>query len=259
MKIRRWVKFSTLIMFLIISSFVAGCGAKNIDVEQIQIDEKYTYIDVIINDESIKDKEYGSDLVGKLKDVFGRSFENVSVRTGYFTPKRGELLLLPIVLDVSEDNPEERGLHYDSLAGVKVLTTDYNKSYNFSSHGSYNPNLIDALATVPIAYVPVMLGVNPYAMIGISQAVKGLAIKCYNSVVSSSEFTHFANSTKLTKTLSADLAVNLKYSDQSSFLHNNTIDAAEKSTITATITNKGKGTAFDVRLTAESKNSHILS
>ena len=52
-------------------------------------------------------------------------------------------------------------------------------------------------------------------------------------------------------TAPADLIASLKYSDKTSIIPNNTIDAAEQSTITATITNSGKGTAFDVKLNTE--------
>jgi len=50
------------------------------------------------------------------------------------------------------------------------------------------------------------------------------------------------------KSLPANLIANVHYSDKFSLLPNNTIDAGEQSTITATITNNGKGTAFEVKL-----------
>lgn len=53
------------------------------------------------------------------------------------------------------------------------------------------------------------------------------------------------------------LAVNIAFSDKTSHLPNNTIDAAEQSTIIATITNSGKGTAFDVMLNTKSDYDHI--
>lgn len=53
------------------------------------------------------------------------------------------------------------------------------------------------------------------------------------------------------------IGVNIAFSDISSLLPNNTIDAGEQSTITATITNKGKGTAFDVNIITESEYKNI--
>lgn len=47
------------------------------------------------------------------------------------------------------------------------------------------------------------------------------------------------------------------YNDKTSILPNNTIDAGEQSTIKATITNSGKGTAFDVNLITESSYKNI--
>ena len=49
----------------------------------------------------------------------------------------------------------------------------------------------------------------------------------------------------------SNLNVSLSFSDSKGCLPNNTIDAGEQSRITATITNKGKGTAFDVKLNTE--------
>ena len=211
MKTKLRKNFTALMMLLIVPAIVAGCGAK-VNVKQIKTDEKYTYsdekytvIDVIINDEHINDEKYGSIFVGKLKDVFGDSFGNVSVRTGYDTPKPGELLLLPLELDVPDKELDtsnrSRILFYcDSNVKIKILTTDYSKSYNFSSRGEFciddDLDAIEDFRTL-IATFPISSeGVDPADIISKNQAIKGLSIGCYNSVVSSSEFTHFANQAK---------------------------------------------------------------
>ena len=59
------------------------------------------------------------------------------------------------------------------------------------------------------------------------------------------------------QTTPANLTAKLQYTDTTSILPNNTIDAAEESTITAAITNSGKGTAFDVNLITESQYKNI--
>jgi hypothetical protein len=53
------------------------------------------------------------------------------------------------------------------------------------------------------------------------------------------------------------IGVNIAFSDISSLIPNNTIDAGEQSTITATITNNGKGIAYDVNLSTESEYQNI--
>jgi len=70
-------------------------------------------------------------------------------------------------------------------------------------------------------------------------------------ILSSSMIEEIAQREREKGTLPSDLMATLKYSDQISLLPNNTIDAGEQSTITATITNSGKGTAFDVKLNTE--------
>ncbi|CAN2050317.1 hypothetical protein GMMP1_920026 [Candidatus Magnetomoraceae bacterium gMMP-1] len=59
------------------------------------------------------------------------------------------------------------------------------------------------------------------------------------------------------KTLPANLSAEVYFSDKLSCIPNNTIDAAESSTINLTITNKGKGTAFDVKLATQSNYQNI--
>lgn len=49
-------------------------------------------------------------------------------------------------------------------------------------------------------------------------------------------------------TAPADLVATVKYSDTNSIVPNNTVDAGESSIISVTVTNKGKGTAFDTKL-----------
>lgn len=55
----------------------------------------------------------------------------------------------------------------------------------------------------------------------------------------------------------SNITVDFKFEDSSAFFYNNLIDAAEESSITATITNDGKGTGVDVKLAIESPNQNI--
>jgi len=57
--------------------------------------------------------------------------------------------------------------------------------------------------------------------------------------------------------LPANLVAKIQYSDKSSLFPNSTIDAGESSAITATISNEGKGTAFDVQLITKADYQHI--
>ncbi|MFH1675346.1 MAG: hypothetical protein ABIF87_18240, partial [Pseudomonadota bacterium] len=65
----------------------------------------------------------------------------------------------------------------------------------------------------------------------------------YNPVISAYE-----KNIEEKRTLPANLVARVQFSDNVAFRPNNTIDAGEQSTITATVTNEGKGTAFDVKL-----------
>ena len=59
------------------------------------------------------------------------------------------------------------------------------------------------------------------------------------------------------KTMPAGLIATVRYSDKASLLPNNTLDAGEASAILVSVTNKGKGAAFDVKLDTESNYKHI--
>lgn len=62
----------------------------------------------------------------------------------------------------------------------------------------------------------------------------------------------FVQAKKEKETLPAILALEVQYTDKLSLLPNNTIDAAEESTVEVIILNQGKGTAFDVSLSLQS-------
>ena len=58
-------------------------------------------------------------------------------------------------------------------------------------------------------------------------------------------------------TLPSELIFKFRYTDQESFMPNNSLDAGEESLILLELTNVGKGTAFDVNITTESSNINI--
>ena len=59
------------------------------------------------------------------------------------------------------------------------------------------------------------------------------------------------------RTLPSELIIKLQYTDKTSFLPNNSIDAGEASIILVELTNVGKGTAFDVNIITESLHKNI--
>ncbi|MCF6147708.1 MAG: hypothetical protein E3K37_03520 [Candidatus Kuenenia sp.] len=59
------------------------------------------------------------------------------------------------------------------------------------------------------------------------------------------------------QTLPSNLVVQVQYSDSASIIPNNKLDASEESIIHTTVTNEGKGTAFDVSISCNSQFPHI--
>ena len=78
----------------LIAFLLSGCGGTAMK-RLAHIDENSAFVQIIINDNEIKDKKDGSKFVDAIKKSFSHSFKNVSVRTGYDSPKGGELVVMP--------------------------------------------------------------------------------------------------------------------------------------------------------------------
>jgi uncharacterized membrane protein len=267
---RKSIDFIVVVLTIIIFS---GCGG--ITKQVVDPGEKGAFIKIIINDAKIKDATYGSRLVNKLKEAFGKTFKNVSIRTGYSDPKHGEYVITPLELKlccVQEPWEYFKG----SRSRVTLKIPDCNKptifkaeskfeitnnkesnSYSFINKGSYEPSVGGAFLQLPLAILSSSAQMALWKNTASGQALESIAIDLQNKIVSSSEFRTYAELAKLSQTAAASLNIGVKFSDANSIIPNNTIDAAEQSTITTTITNFGKGTAFDVRLHTKSNYNHI--
>lgn len=82
-------------------------------------------------------------------------------------------------------------------------------------------------------------------------------MKLVNELVTSPEINAEIRRIHILKTLPANLTADIKFSDETSLIPNNTIDAGEDSLITVSVTNEGKGNAFDVILNMESAYKNI--
>ena len=85
-----------------------------------------------------------------------------------------------------------------------------------------------------------------------SEAINEACMKIVNELRTRQEIVAVVRKVQEKRSLPADLAVKLKYCDEFSLIPNNMIDPVEKSDINVSITNNGKGTAFDVILHIES-------
>lgn len=252
--------FFVLIVFTIVNVF--GCGG--VTKQIVRTKEKDKFVHVIINDKNIKSEEYGSKLVGKLKDVFGKSFKNVSVRSGYNEPKSGELLLTPkrgIRLSSHYCGKSQLNGRASARSTIAVSSNRDYDSYDISGDGTCEQSML-AQALGIITAVPTLgisaMGTTLVSMsIASNRALENIAIDLHNKIVTSPKFKLYAKSAKLLKTAEAILNLNPEFTDTNSLIPNNTIDAGEQSAITAAISNNGKGTAFGVNLSAESNYKNI--
>lgn len=259
---------SCIFIALIVIS-ISGCGGtamKRLD----NIDENSAFVQIIINDNEIKDKEDGSKLVDALKDVLSHSFKYVSVQRGYNSQKVGELVVTPQSLSLSASDLKGGKLTAYANSTIKVLTFADYKLYTLSGIGEYELSLVEK-----IALVPAMMGVgiagtfvgkteegaraptklwNPVAN---NRALESLAVEFHNELISSSKFKTYAESAKMLKTELADLSLSVRFSDNAGFFPNNTIDAGEDAEMIVAIKNTGKGTGYGTVLEIISDNQKI--
>ncbi|MBT4290759.1 MAG: hypothetical protein HOJ48_13525 [Desulfobacula sp.] len=229
---------------------------------------------VIINDQTVKSGKSGQDgpkFVDKLEKVFERFFRNVSVRTGYDTPEFGELVITPNKIETSTDIEETMQMATTSKIPMRLkvriesdIIISYNnirQNYSIDGLGEYKTSVSEKFATYILGLSTLGLSgeiqKESYSDVAKNRALESTAINLHNEIISSSGFKAYAESTKMLKTLPSSLIAKIKYSDKSSIFPNSTIDAGEKSTITGTIINNGKGTAFDVNIITESSNKNI--
>jgi len=226
---------------------------------------KDTFIHVIINDQAIKSEKYGSKLVNKIEETFRNAFENVSVQSGYDDPKNNEMLITPRELTVKRD--EDYHLRCSSISRITVLYNDVCQQYRINRSEDVNfkaPLLVDIATGVVFAACIVATGglagytaQKGYRYAAANKALTSTAIELYTKVTKPSQFKVYAESQKMLGTSPASLVAKIEYADKSSLIPNSTIDAGEMSAIVGTITNNGKGTAFDINVIIESSYKNI--
>ncbi|MBW2663951.1 MAG: hypothetical protein JRD93_18725 [Deltaproteobacteria bacterium] len=263
--------FVVLIAFTIVNVF--GCGG--VTKQIVRTKEKDKFVRVIINDKNIKSEKYGPKLVGKIKAAFRKSFENVSVRTGYDNPKNGEILITPNSINsgslyaetIKEAERKRRDIPHGGAMMMKlkattvVSTINNDDVYILQNEGIFfhsTPHfIVSNILGIATCTVSMIIEFFIYENIAKNRAIESTAIDLHNKVVTSSKFRAYAESARMLQTSAADLKITPTFADFDALLPNNTIDAAEQSTIIATITNSGKGTAFDVMLNTESNYKNI--
>ncbi len=78
-----------------------------------------------------------------------------------------------------------------------------------------------------------------------------------SKLLQSKKMANFSENYFQQRTLPANIIVKVQYSDNNSLIPNSTIDAKEESRITISVTNEGKGTAFDVKVKTETDYRNI--
>jgi hypothetical protein len=88
-------------------------------------------------------------------------------------------------------------------------------------------------------------------------AINDACMKLVNELQTNKKVALVVQNLKEKRTFPANIIANIHYSDESSFIPNNVIDAGENAVIFVNITNKGHGTAFNVVLNISTENKYI--
>jgi|GEM_PF-2183495 len=275
-------KKSSLTIIVLTVVIFSACGG--ITKKVVDPGRNGAFVKIIINDAKIKNVDHGPDFAEKLKETFDKEFKDVSICTGYNDPQHGELVVTPLTLKLS--CVQEPWEYFKGSTGVRLrvpspnnptifkaestlkVTNDWkSNSYNLVNEGSYKPSLSTALLglalMIPDSFLmaatssSVSLQIMVWKSIARGRALESTAIDFHNKVVASHRFKAYAESAKMVKTSPASLVTKIKYSDKSSLLPNATIDAGEHSIITATITNNGRGTAFNVNVEIQTRYNNV--
>lgn len=256
------------IFIAFLTTLLFGCSGM-----AVHADEKDKFVQVIIDDREIKDKEYGSKFVGMIKESLSHSFEKVSVQTGYDGSKEGKLVVMPQSLDLSVGAG-----HAFAKSTVKVLTNKDGEIYNIVGSSKVDISAMEWVALFPVVFVGgVVAGIvggaigepeaaakgavdvvlKPWEIAANKRSLEIMAEDFQNKVMSAPKFKTYAESAKMANVSPANLKVRLEFTDAQSRFPNNTINAGEESILKVTITNDGKGAAFDVKLNIDSNYSDI--
>ncbi|MDA8338754.1 MAG: hypothetical protein M0Z70_05590 [Nitrospiraceae bacterium] len=252
-------RLRVLSVFFIGLMILSGCGGTAIS-RLTQADENSASLQIIINDDEIKDNEDGSKLVDALKEVFGHSFKNVSVQRGYNnSAKVGELVIIPQRLGSSAYMKDNWNVIANVDSAIKVVTFANYKVYSLSGSDVYKPSVGEKLVLVVpfVGHATEAALKGPYVTAAKNKAMESMAAKFHDRLVSSPEFRAYVESVKMAKIL-ADLEIRVRFTDADSFLPNNTLDAGEDAELVLTVTNNGKGPGYGTNLEIISDNSKVF-
>lgn len=256
------IRFASVTRLLIVFSILmfAGCSGGTRQIRLNESGEKIRHIEVIIDNSQVKDSDFGPSLVKKLEEKSAIVFQKVSVRNGYGAenPKVGELVIVPLL--VSGDARKREGYNGTAWAQADVKVIIDNRVLNYySGRGDSTViagNVEDMLVLVSGLTLGFPIGSINRASAR-NSAIEDAAVELLNQMLSSTEFRDYVESVKLSKIEAAELALRLDFSDKESFMPNNIIDAGEESALIVGLTNKGKGTAFDVNVNIEADTKEI--
>ena len=253
-------KLHKYLFLIFLSFFLCSCASSSKSLINNVESEKDKFIKVVINNAHIKEKSDASDFINDIREVFTNGFQKVEVVTGYISPQTGDLLIEPLSIGASAWLAGGEATA-TATARVKLSILNYTKTIDIAGDGCVETSAAEVIIGLPAMFAT--LGISTMATVAVQKsmakdkAIESAAIDLYNRIHSDDEFIQFADTVKLQGTEPAVLSIILKYSDLSSLIPNNTINGGESSLIIATITNDGKGSAFDVKLTTESANENI--
>ncbi|ETR67307.1 MAG: hypothetical protein OMM_05203 [Candidatus Magnetoglobus multicellularis str. Araruama] len=90
-----------------------------------------------------------------------------------------------------------------------------------------------------------------------AQTLNAVAIELHNKILSFQDFNSISDNARMLNTALSSIDLTILFSDITSIIPNNCIDAGELSKLYIKLTNIGKGTAFDVTISINNNDKQI--
>ena len=214
--------------------------------------------DLIIDIGPVRDNEFAGRVAASLKDNFKTVFRDVSITDSHNYGKANEVVLS--IRGISCNAEGGYAGKADAVINYTFIVDGNARPSSISSRGfavmGQGQQLLIMLLGIPFVFVGGVFAVEfIHKTSARSGALNSAVAGIYNDVINSQS----DRLAMLKEQLAAPsvLTLSAKFSDASSFLSNNALDAGESTELIVSVNNTGKGTGFGTALIISSNNSKI--
>lgn len=253
------------LILLVLIILLSSCGLVVPNIKSNQEDVIKTtvdtsYLTIVIDDGRICYEEHSKEVIEKISDVLSNSFAKIVVMRDYSSPKDNELIIRPnYKIKTYGKGIDDSKVHFNGE--VDVTSVNNKHVLNIEGYGEYIQSLPERLAGTTVGIATLGLSAKGqgkmYNSIAFNKAISAVANNFHNALVISQILKEALSHAKLAQSLPSDLTLTASFSDASTFLPNNTLDASENTELIVKAKNTGKGAGYGTILEVGSNNTNI--